>query len=255
MWQSGHLILAAVVLGLIISGCALGQQPVREGATSPEGLVGYWKLDEGSGAIAKDSSGHARDGEVRNAEWATGPFGTALHFNGENACVVIPKIPELNGSDQLTVEAWAFWEGVSRYPNILTGGAWNPGGFMIFVSDGQCSFRMGKPGTAPWQLGKDWEETSAGLVRSLQLGRWYHLAATFQRPTLTTYVDGELAGSASWNYPVGQSGRIHIGTWSDAGLGPTMFHYGMIAEVKILNRALSATEISAEYRKEAERRK
>jgi hypothetical protein len=34
-----------------------------------------------------------------------------------------------------------------------------------------------------------------------------------------------------------------------------MFHYGMIAEVKIFNRALAASEIAAEYRKEAERRK
>lgn len=255
MLQSGHLILAVLVLGLIFSGCAPAQGPAKQSGVPAEGLVGYWKFDDGSGVIAKDSSDRARHGEVRNAEWVTGPFGTALHFNGENACVVIPEIPELNGADQLTVEAWVFWEGTGRYPNVLTAGAWNPGGFMFFVSDGSCSFRMGKPGPQPWQLGKDWEETSAGLVRSLQRGRWYHLAAAFQRPTLTTYVDGELAGSASWNCPVGQSGKISIGTWNDAGLGPGMFHYGMIAEVKIFNRTLSASEIAAEYRKEAERTK
>ena len=257
MWQSvrEHSTLAAVLLGLIILVYIPAKGPVKGEGVSQEGLVGYWRLNDGTGAIAKDSSGQGRDGEIQNGEWVTGGSGTALHFNGENTCVVVPEISGLNGSDELTVEAWVFWEGGGRYPNILTGGAWNPGGFMIFVHDNQCSFRMGKPGPAPWEVGKNWEETSAGLVRPIQLGRWYHLAASFKQPTLTTYVDGELAGSASWNYPVGQSGKISIGTWNDAGLGPGMFHYGMIAEVKIFNRALSKSEIEADYREGQDLRK
>jgi hypothetical protein len=258
MWKSplGRLILAAVLFGLTIPGCIPAKRPAKEaGVVAQKGLVGYWRLDEGSGVVAKDRSGHGRDGEIHNAEWVSGGFGTALHFNGENTCVVIPEISGLNGSEELTVEAWVLWEGTGRYPNIFTGGAWNPGGFMIFVGDNQCSFRMGKPGPTPWQIGKDWEETGAALIRPIQLGRWYHLAASFKRPILTTYVDGELAGSASWNHSVGHSGKVYVGTWNESGLGSSMFHYGMISEVKILNRALSRSEIEVDRRKEAGRRK
>ena len=47
------------------------------------GLVGYWRLDEGSGTIAYDSSGNGHDGElIGNPEWVTGYFGGGLEFAG-----------------------------------------------------------------------------------------------------------------------------------------------------------------------------
>ncbi|MBM4086851.1 MAG: LamG domain-containing protein [Planctomycetes bacterium] len=219
-----------------------------------KGLLGHWRLDEGKGDVATDSSGHGHHGKISSGRWVRGPFGVALQFNGESAHVVIPEIRALNGSDQLTVEAWVFWEGMGRYPNILTGGAWNPGGFLMFASDDLCSFRLGKPGAAPWELGKTWSETGAALLRPFSLGRWYHLAATFNRPTLTTYVDGQPVAGAQWNFPLGHSGEIVLGKWG-LDLGPTMSHHGLIDEVKIYNRALTQGEIASSHQKEAVRRK
>ena len=71
--------------------------------------------------------------------------------------------------------------------------------------------------------------------------QWYHLAATFKRPVLKTYVNGQAVGSANWDYPIGHRGDLLVGKWSGAG------HKGLIDEVKIFNRALSAAEIKAEY--------
>ena len=226
----------------------------QERSKAPDvGLVGWWTLDGGSGAVAKDRSGKGHHGKVNAGQWVKGRFGTALRFNGESTYVVIPHLAEIDGSDEMTVEVWVFWEGMGRYPNILTGGAWNPGGFLVFVSDDYCSFRMGKPGQEAWVLGKNWQETSAHLVRHFELGKWYHLAATFKRPAITTYVDGQPVGSGSWNYPVGQTGDLQVGKWG-LDQGKTKSHYGLIDELKIYKRALSGDEVKASFDREAAKR-
>ena len=82
-----------------------------------------------------------------------------------------------------------------------------------------------------------------------ETGKWYHLAATFKRPVLTTYVNGRKVGSARWDYPVGYQGDLEIGRW-----GGQSCHKGLIDEVKIFNRALSAEEVQASYAAEAPQR-
>ena len=225
---------------LIVALAGLGT--ADEAKPAEPGLLSYWRLDDGQGDVATDSSGQDHDGDIGGAEWVKGRFGTALHFGGRDAYVTIPALEGLNGSDELTAEAWVYWEKGGRYPNILTAGSWNPGGFLVFVADNGCSFRMGKPGERPWQVPQDWAETGAGLLE-FSLGRWYHLAATFRRPEIRTYVDGKPVGSATWDYPVGALGDLQIGTWGN----PDVCHTGLISEVKLYNRALSPDEIMATY--------
>ena len=51
-----------------------------------EGLVAYWKLNDGSGAVASDSSGNGYDGDLVGApEWVDGHLGGALKFGGSAA--------------------------------------------------------------------------------------------------------------------------------------------------------------------------
>ena len=67
-------ILIVVLLTCIV---AFGQDIPREG------LVGYWKLDEGDGFVTADSSGYGADGELfGNAFWIEGYMGNALEFDG-----------------------------------------------------------------------------------------------------------------------------------------------------------------------------
>ena len=242
---------AAIVLSLGSAGFATAQE---ENEAPDVRLVGWWKFDDGRGGVARDSSSKGHHGQINAGQWVKGRFGTALRFDGESTYVAIPHLAEIDGSDEMTVAVWVFWEGMGRYPNILTGGAWNPGGFLMFVRDDYCSFRMGKPGKEAWELGKNWQETSAHLIRAFKLGKWYHLAATFKRPVITTYVDGKPVGSGSWNYPVGHVGDLQVGKWG-LDQGQTQSHYGLIDELKIYKRALSADEAEASFEKEAARRK
>jgi hypothetical protein len=206
------------------------------------GLLGHWDFSQVMAGISPDASPEARDAELHGATQVEGPFGKALAFAGGGASAVLPGMPPLDGSDEMTISCWVLWQDTGQYPNILTGGTWSPGGFMVFVSNDTCSFRMGRPGHKAGRAGDEWRETSAPLVNRIERGRWYHLAATFQRPRIVTYVDGEPVGSASWDYPVGQDGDIRVGAWAGKES-----HRGLIDEMKIHNQALGAAEIQAEF--------
>ncbi len=211
------------------------------GRAEPPGLLGHWKFDEGQGDVVIDSSEHANDGEIVDAQWVNGSFGTALHFDGNGAHVSIPEIAGLDGSNEMTVAAWVYWEGTGRYPNILTGGIWSPGGFLMFVSDNHCSFRLGRPQSGEPSTAEPWRETSAAFLSPFARSQWYHLAATFKRPLLKTYVNGQPVGSANWDFPIGHRGDLLVGKWAGAA-----GHKGLIDDVKVFNRALSSADIVAE---------
>ena len=89
----------------------------------PKTIVGIWMLDEGSGAIAADTSGNGLDGEVvQPAEWVAGQFNGALYFP-EDGFVKIGPDPALN------LVTWSLslwykgeprtdkWQGVAGKPN------------------------------------------------------------------------------------------------------------------------------------------
>ncbi len=101
------LILSIVVTLALIGGLARAD------------LVGHWKLDEGSGDVAHDSSGNGNDGNlVGNPQWVAGKIGGALEFDGTGSIVDIPYVPEMTpptalrsrrGSFQRTVPEAASW--------------------------------------------------------------------------------------------------------------------------------------------------
>ncbi len=231
------------LVGLV---CLVNIVWVSPDASGQKGLLGHWRFEEGQGDLAVDSSGNENDGDIWNADWVKGRFGTALAFDGQGAYVSIPEITGLDGSDEMTVEAWVWWEGTGKYPNIISGGTWSPGGFLMFVNDNQCTFRMGRPGFSASNNREQWREISSQLLAPFAMGQWYHLAATFKRPVIKTYVNGRPVGSANWDYPVGHKGDLVIGKW-----GGAVSHKGLIDEVRVFNRALEADEIASVFKEQS----
>ena len=225
-------------VAVFLAGLLAGAAGDTRGAEPEPDLLGWWRFDEGAGGYSVNSADPASEAELHQVSWVTGEFGTALRFSGSDSYVTLPPLPALDGADALTVSAWVYWEGTGQYPNILTGGTWSPGGFLIFVSNRTCSFRMGRPGQQHGVAGEDWTETSAPLLGDLPMKQWVHLAAVFQRPRITTYVNGEPVGSATWDFPVGHRGDIQVGRWAG-----TACHQGLIDEVRLYRRALSADQV------------
>ena len=67
------LAISAIVLALVATNV-----PAQ---SYPEGMLCYWKLDEGIGTTAHDSAGDS-EGAIYGATWIDGVAGKALQFDG-----------------------------------------------------------------------------------------------------------------------------------------------------------------------------
>ncbi len=214
---------------------------LRAAPSGDPSLLFHMPFDEGGGTVAADCSRNALEGDMANVQWATGAFGCAARFGGTNAFVELPPVPGLNGATQFTLSVWATWEdpATRRYPNLLTSRNWSPGGLMLFVSDGGCSFRMGRPGERAGTPGNQWRETGVPLLGEIPANRWTHLCVTFDRPHLTAYVNGRPVGHAEWPYAV-EVDSLRLGGWQGE-----VCHAGLIDDVRIYGRPLTAAEVQA----------
>jgi len=78
------------------------------GGLASAGLVGHWRLDEGAGTVAVDSSGNGHNGELLgNPQWVEGVHGGALQFAGNPDKVDVPYSEQLNPDGEFSASVWA----------------------------------------------------------------------------------------------------------------------------------------------------
>jgi hypothetical protein len=218
---------------------AAGNRSEQTSVTAATGrcsLVAAYGFDEGVGAAVADASGRGHGGVVEGASWASeGKFGSALAFDGAHAWVTVADAPDLDLSDGMTLEAWV-------RPGA-PGASWRtvlfkerPGGVVYSLYANQFA------GLPVGQVFIGGEQNALGAAQ-LPLAVWTHLAVTFDGASLRLYVDGTLANTTAVSGAMsGSDGPLRIGgnaVWDE-------WFDGLIDELRIYNRALSATEIETD---------
>jgi hypothetical protein len=211
------------------------------------GRMGHWKFDEGSGITAADNSGNANTGTILGATWmAAGKIGFGLNFDGVDA-VNAGSGATLNNLRAMTISAWI-------KPNTLGGGASGrivqkgagagPGFRFMLRSNNALAFAVDYTTT-------DLSRATANSV--LTLGVWTHVLVTWTGSATATNVKIYLNGVET-AYGATQTGAgtrandaassLYIGNEGD---GTGAFD-GLMDDVRVYNRVLSANEITAVYR-------
>lgn len=210
------------------------------------GLVAWWKLDEGIGTTTKDSSGHNISGSLVNSPtWTAGRIGGGLQFNGTTNYVSGSNIA-VTGS--ITLCAWmkCNWPSAKYRPIVsinygqfagvglvTTGGNdmdWGTLGFLL-VGNG-------------WQPATHFPRSNANYG-NLTSGSWHHVAGVMTPTSNQIYLDGVALpiSSSITSSIVAQTNVFTLGgspitnDWND----------GALDDVRIYNRALSQTEINQIY--------
>ena len=197
-------------------------------------LVGWWKFDEGSGAVAADSSGNGNDGTLNGpVEWVEGKIGGAMKFTGPYNYVQVQDSPSLDMTREITIAAWInpSWTGNNRILQKSSGGGDNQYRLLKEWGDNMV-FHL--PGLSPDRL---------EFVGLPPLGEWTHLAAVYNRSKMIVYYNAEVAGEQDSSGDLGTSdGTLCIGTKHETAPAGDEFN-GMLDDVRIYNRGLSVSEL------------
>ena len=209
-------------------------------SASDNGLVGYWSFDEGLGTRAGDMSGRGNYGDITAATWIDGKKGKALSFNGVDLTRVEADV--LADYNSMTQCLWI-------KANALTNTD-NEAYMHLYIGNG--GLRLTNTGSLTFGIETDDVYPTVSTGNIIQANNWYYVCAVFGGVGVIPkiYVNGTDRSSGG----DGGSGSLlnFIGDPMGIGGGVGSREYegefnGLIDEVRIYNRALSATEVASLY--------
>ncbi len=231
-----------------------------------QGLVGWWKFDEGSGTTAGDASGGGNVGMfVNEPAWVSitkAKVGNgAVQFNGINNYISVGTLDSFgasNGQTQMqqgvTISLWLKTTNNSSIMTLV-------GNRSLGLSPGfGVSLNSGFYGMVPGSIRVSWSQSSNygssfafNANRLINDGNWHLLTVVIKMPgTQQIWIDG-----TSRNVSIERDSFSTYQTWSitpSLGIGADImsattenYFLGLIDDVRVYNRVLSADEISQLY--------
>ncbi len=195
-----------------------------------EGLVGLWKFNEGSGSYANDSSGYSITGRLLNS-----PLWTSqgeISFDGYNDAVEV-NTATLNISSG-TVTLWVNPRGFSKSKHYLFGHLTQP-------ANNRIQLFCNASGTLGVGLGNN--ASTNTNIGTLNTQEWYHIALTWSNTSYAVFVDGQQKDSGTFSGISAKQTYADIGNSGNKSQLSEAF-YGLIDEVRLYDRALSANEVA-----------
>jgi hypothetical protein len=213
------------------------------------GLVGWWTMDGKniSSTTVSDTSGNGNDGTLTSSQTTTiGKVGQALVFDGTGGMSIGGSTVYANTGAPFTLSTWYYLDSssLSNYPCIIALRTNTTGSFDILFSSNPSyqGLSMGT-GDGSWTTVKT-DDDPLTLA-----DKWHHMTIEYNGQgastisNYTVYVDGVLHPvTAASGYGDNSQGT----TLGWAPSGNNRFK-GKIDDVRIYNRALSATEVQQLY--------
>ena len=197
---------------------------------SPSGLVSWWPAEGDANEISGGNNGVLRG----DATYAAGRVGQAFSFDGNGDGVLVGNPGSLH-LQNFTIEGWIKRGSATQisassiYGEIVGYGA---GGYVLgFLSDGRLF--LSKNGVSSVQSSRFIADTN-----------WHHVAVSKSGSSVVFYVDGASEAALTYNITFDFSTSLVIGAVNDT-LDASFL--GLIDELSIYNRALSAGEIQSIY--------
>ena len=228
--------------------------PGRDSLTS--GLVGWWTMD-GPDMLTNvaDKSGQGNTGNLvhggSGTTTAPGKIGQALSFDGTNDSVSVPI--NLSGTNVVSVAMWIYrssYLGTDAVQTEYTSNFSSYNGAFVFDTD--YNTECPSSGQIAWGT-----HTTAGYnikcYTRPSVGAWHHYVliadmGASSANELSLYIDGALQTSTSQPYTVDQTVNFVNSTlYFMSRAGSSIFSPGQLDDVRIYNRALSASEITQLY--------
>jgi hypothetical protein len=220
------------------------EEPADDGVFVDEelGIVAGFTLDEN---IDENSPVEL----MGDPQWVDGISGSALEFDEEGEFAYLPDSEELDLAAEGSVEAWIY-----AYTHVIGAGVVHKGVEPDY-SDEAYTLQFWTPGKPAFGVLNESGALKIAIGSAITANAWHQLVGVWDATTLYLYVDGALAASVSLPadfLPVRNSdGGLLIGSQLPEpnvldGNGYYRFD-GIIDEVNVFDRALSAEEVAERY--------
>jgi len=246
------LLHVVMVFSLIVSFSVMAQVEAAGGGkdkpktldTDPN-LAGWWKFDVASGKTTPDSSGHSRNGTLKedlsfDKDSAQGRTGKALKFS-DDGYIEITKYKGVMGTQARTVAAWIKTKNDNG--EIISWGTDDFGKMFTF------GFIRGRIGITP----------NGGyyyMNDPVDDDKWHHMAVVVKEAELPNLHDDVVLykdGTIAEVHDIGLLDLWPIDTGSDLDVRIGMEFKGLIDDVRIYDRALSDQEVLALFKLQSDR--
>ncbi len=204
-------------------------------------LVGWWNFNEGSGTTARDISGYDNHGNIVGATYVDGvpgTGGTALEFDGVDDYVNTNVDLSWTSADSFSMSAWIKTTGESnRLNNIISKNSFE---YMLSARDNTIRFIYWNP------VGSNVISLSRSIANITQ---WNFVTVMYDGRDAKLHINGVLE-DVNLNISdefINRSETTKIGTGYNYGSPSSRFFQGLIDDVRIYNRALTASEIQTLY--------
>ncbi|MDB6015981.1 MAG: Peptidase BlaR1 [Pedosphaera sp.] len=232
-WSAFAIVL---ILGLVLTGLT-DARPLP--AEAPD-MMAWWPADGDSRDVVTGNNAVLLNG----VGFADGRVGQAFAFEGSgaNQVVQVTDAPNLNPSNAFTLEVWLY---LTRYSINDTVAVIEKGG----VYDSLRQYEIGLVDiNGRWFIRPHlWLPGGLAILAGatpVEVNTWYHVAMTYDGKIMKLYVNGNVDGSMPASGPITVTanplliGGDGFGGWDFAGL---------VDELSLYNRALSAEEIQSIY--------
>lgn len=209
-------------------------------ASLSDALVSWWNLDEGGGNTVGDLWG-GNTGTIIGASWTKGVAGEALSFDG-NDYVEVADSSELRLGITQTIETWInVSANSSDWVRIVGKGNSSNRNYGLWrQTDGDLLFQIyGTPSSCNF-----WDNLGPGDDANIASDSgWRHIVATYNGTTGKIYIDGNEVYSSNCSVtPYTSADPLTMGY-----AGFHTYFNGIIDEVRIYSRGLTAFEIQKRY--------
>jgi hypothetical protein len=220
--------LAAFITGLCFSSVNVESQSIP---FLTNGLIAYYPFN----GNANDASGNENNGTLTGITFSTDRFGNpnaSASFAGTSSSYITVNTTSFNLQSNLTVAAW-----------INPGAGFGTGGPRVFSTAGYELAIGTTPGTNTF-----FQFSGAGPTpTNVASGEWTHVVAAISNTTSRIYVNGVLVGVGTLTEPIDYSHGWIPKIGGNAGKTTDDNYDGLIDDLAIYNRTLSAQEISELY--------
>jgi hypothetical protein len=228
---NGWNFFAGTVDDIRIFDRPLSNSEIRGFVTGP---VMALSMDESTGGIAFDSSGNGNNGTIYGSSRVAGHLGSAIQFDSVSDYITLPASNSIVSDESgITVSLWAKADPVQasspRITSLFRGAGLT--GFNIGINDGEWASYSGTSEGGTW--------LKSGIAID---SAWHHIIATNDGTTHRIYVDGIERNSRAQSFSVGATAAVIGRVNADANLA----FKGIVDEVRIYNRAISASEVLSE---------